>query len=161
MVWEDFLPLALPLSMFIFGTLPFTVSTLIRIFITWHAIMLTASLLATAIAINSGHHGPEIVHEGDEFKSLDFGIYQLLTTIDRTEVRTNLFTTLAYFGDHILHHMFPSLDHAVLPQLRDILIQTCIEFEGELREFSLFDAFIAHYQQLGRTETISYLSTRS
>lgn len=114
---------------------------------------MTGSFLYSVVAVNAGHHGPKNVHEGDEFKALDYGIYQLSATIERIEASKNLFVSLTHFGDHVLHHLFPSLDHSVLPHLRETLIDTCIEFEVELRENSLLDAFVGQLQQLGRTET--------
>lgn len=120
----------------------------------WNGIILTGSFFYSVVAVNAGHHGPTIVHEGDEFKGLDFGIYQLGTTIDRVEAKAGLFMTLTHFGDHMLHHMFPSLDHAILPHLRETFIETLIDFKEELREFTFFDALIAQFQQLKRTEII-------
>lgn len=107
------------------------------------------------MAINAGHHGPRNVHEGDEFKSLDYGIYQLATTIDRVEVtNSNLFLSLTHFGNHILHHLFPALDHALLPQFRELALETCLDFQEELRECKLLEAFVDQIAQQSRTETI-------
>ena len=78
----------------------------------------------------------------------------MATTIERVDANTNLFLSLAYFGDHILHHFFPSLDHAILPEFQDIMVETCKEFKEELRECSMLDAIIGQFQQLARTETI-------
>lgn len=104
------------------------------------------------IGINAGHHHNEIFHDGDELKSMDFGIYQLSATIDRINIQDSPFLTLTTFGHHILHHFFPTLDHAVLPQLQDILISTCLEFEGELREFPWWKLAAGQFKQLARTE---------
>ena len=107
------------------------------------------------VALSTGHHDPRNVHEGDEFRSLDYGLYQMATTIERVDANTNLFMSLAYFGDHILHHFFPTLDHSLLPQLRETLIETCKEFNEEIRECSMFSAVIGQFKQLGRTKIIS------
>lgn len=152
--WDEILPLALPLSMFLFGNSTLNWSNLMRIFILWNYLIIGGSFLNGVIAVNAGHHGPKIVHEGDEFKELDFGVYQLSATVDRIEAKSNLFTTLALFGDHVLHHMFPSLDHSLLPQLRSTFIETCVDFKEELSEITLLDALIAQFQQLSRTEVI-------
>lgn len=106
------------------------------------------------MAVNAGHHGPRNVHEGDEFKSLDYGIYQLAATIERHEAGSNLFMSLTHFGDHILHHFFPALDHSLLPQFRELALKTCLEFHEELRTCSLLEAFVDQIKQLSRTETI-------
>ena len=109
------------------------------------------------MALSAGHHNPTNVHEGDEFKSLDYGLYQLRCTIDRAEAKSNLFMTLTHFGDHLLHHLFPSLDHSLLPQLKDTFIETCTEFKEEITECTMLDALIGQFKQLSRTETIKLL----
>lgn len=152
--FDELLPLALPLSMFFLGDSTFAWSNLQRIFIIWNCIILLGSFLYCVVAFNAGHHGPTIVHEGDEFKGLDFGIYQLGATVDRIEAKSNLFMTLTHFGDHMLHHMFPSLDHSLLPQLSETFIETCNDFKEELREFTLLEAMLGQFQQLSRTKTI-------
>lgn len=153
-LWEELIPLLLPLSMFLFGDIPFTWSNVKRIFLIWQYIILGASFLFNIIAVNAGHHGPSIVHEGDEFKSLDYGIYQLGATAERIETKSNLFMTLTHFGDHVLHHMFPSLDHSLLPQLNEIFVETCIDFKEEIKFCTMLEALIWQFQQLSRTETI-------
>lgn len=138
--------------MIMFGNLPFTWANTKEIFWIWQYVMMGASFLNVIVAINAGHHGPKNVHDGDEFKSLDYGIYQLAATIDRVEAKSNIFMTLAFFGDHTLHHMFPSLDHSLLPQFKDIFLETCIEFQEELRECSVLEALVDQLRQLSRTE---------
>lgn len=106
------------------------------------------------VALNAGHHHNQIFHDGDELKSMDFGIYQLSATIDRIDVKDSQFLTLTNFGHHVLHHMFPTLDHGLLPQLHDTLICTCHEFEGELREFPWWKLIVGQFKQLTRSDTI-------
>ena len=52
--------------------------------------------------------------------------------------------------------MFPTLDHLVLPQLRDILVETCKEFNIDIREMKWQDLIIPQFQQLGRTKPILF-----
>lgn len=106
------------------------------------------------MAIAAGHHGPQIRHEGDEFEQLDFGIFQLGATVDRKEANSCLVMSLVSFGHHSFHHLFPALDHSLLPQLMDTFLETCKDFEVELQKFSYLDGVIAQYQQLSRTEII-------
>lgn len=153
-IWEELIPLLLPVSMFLLGNVQFTLYGLFEVIAVWFLILFAASFLYVINATNAGHHGPEIVHEGDEIKSLDFGIYQISANVNRIEADHNLFATLTYFGDHTIHHMFPSLDHSLLPQLYEVFIETCIEFREDLRKCSMLDAMIAQFQQLGRTETM-------
>lgn len=91
-------------------------------------------------------------HEGDEVRSLDFGIYQMGVTIDRTDAKQCQFMVLTNFGDHILHHFFPTLDHGLLPQLNDIFRETCEEFDTKLREMPWHKLIAGQFQQLSRTE---------
>lgn len=113
---------------------------------------MTGSFLYSLMAVNAGHHGYSIVHEGDEFKSLDFGIYQMAATVDRKEANYSVPVSITHFGDHTLHHLFPSLDHALLPQLREILYETCKEFDLELRKWTLLHAAVEQFKQLARTK---------
>jgi fatty acid desaturase len=76
------------------------------------------------------------------------------TAIERSGAKANLFMTLTTFGEHILHHMFPSIDHALLTQLNEVFLETCSEFKEEIKECSIFSAFWGQLKQLKRTETI-------
>lgn len=114
-----------------------------------------ASFLYSIISINDGHHHTESVHEGDELQSLDFGIFQLGATTERTETNGYLFISLTNFGDHYLHHMIPTVDHASLPQLRGVFLQTCKEFNLELREYHLYQCIIPQFKQLARSKKMS------
>ena len=152
--WDELMFLLIPFSMFLFGNSTFGFRNLATIFITWNLIIIVGGFVYSLMAVNAGHHNTTNVHEGDEFKSLDFGMYQLRCTVDRVETKSNLFISLTHFGDHMLHHFFPSLDHSILPQLRKTLIETCTDFEEELRECSLFEALVEQFKQLGRTEII-------
>ncbi|KAG5668815.1 hypothetical protein PVAND_016738 [Polypedilum vanderplanki] len=115
-------------------------------------ILMSASVTFSVIGLNVGHHGTDVTHEGDEFKSLDFGIYQLATTIDRTGANANLFMVLTHYGEHIIHHMIPSVDLAVLHLFWDILEETCKEFEAEIKLIPIKKAALLQFQQLKRIE---------
>jgi fatty acid desaturase len=152
--WDEFVPLTLPFAMFAFNSRTSTFHEIFEVFFVWTCIVMSGSLFFNVHAVASSHHAPPMVHEGDEFESLDFGIYQLGAVFDRTETNSNLIMTLAHFGHHSLHHMFPSLDHSLLPQLQDTFFDTCMEFDVELKKFSFLDGFVGYFQQLSRTETM-------
>lgn len=118
----------------------------------WMFIMLCSSFMHGFVGFNAGHHHDSVFHDGDELKSTDFGVYQIAATADKLEVNSSLFLSLTNYGNHVLHHMFPTLDHAVLPQLNETLINTCVEFECELREFPWLQLIIGQFRQLARTE---------
>jgi len=147
--WDDLIGLSLPLAMFAFGGTSFG-----RVFWVYNCMMLIMSFIVNYFGKNAGHHGPTITHEGDEFRTLDFGAFQLGATSDRFESNMNHWTVLSSYGEHIVHHLFPSLDHALLPQLKETLIETCKEFKLELREIHLLNAIIGQYKQSCRSETI-------
>lgn len=145
--WDDLLPLALPTLMYTFGNA--NIWTVVKI---WGFIITLTSLLYGFIGINAGHHHNQVFHDGDELKSMDFGIYQLAATVDKIEVKGSHFLTLTNFGHHVLHHFFPTLDHSILPQLNDTLISTCLEFEADMREFPWWQLIVGQFKQLARTE---------
>lgn len=140
--------------MFAFGNPSFDWLNVAIIFIIWNAILIVGSVFYSIVAVTTGHHDPDNVHEGDEFKSLDYGLYQMAVTIERKQASANLFMSLAYFGDHMLHHLFPTLDHSILPQLREILIETCKDFNEEIRQYSMLAAVTGQFKQLSRTDTL-------
>ena len=64
------------------------------------------------------HHGPELYHAGDKLRTdRDWGLHMLDTTTDMDKSSDTwgflskpiVFTT---FGNHLLHHMFPAVDHS-------------------------------------------------
>ena len=85
---------------------------------------------------------------------MDFGIFQLATVIDRKDVKQSQFWVLTHFGDHTLHHLFPTVDHGLLPQLHNIFLETCEEFQLVLREYPWFELIKGQFQQLERTKTL-------
>lgn len=83
---------------------------------------------------------------------MDFGIFQMDAMIDRNDLKGNQFLVLTHFGDHALHHLFPTLDHGLLPQLNEIFLETCQEFEIELREKPWYQLIEGQFKQLARTK---------
>lgn len=75
------------------------------------------------------------------------------TVMEREDFQGNLFWCLTHFGDHILHHLFPTVDQAILPQLRETLLETCKHFETEFREIKWWGLIVGQFQQLARIET--------
>lgn len=73
--------------------------------------------------------------------------------MDRQELRGNTFLALANFGDHVLHHLFPTLDHGILPQLYDIFFKTLLEFEAESQCYPWYEIIKGQFLQLARVET--------
>jgi fatty acid desaturase len=142
---DDLFPFALPAAMFLLGN-----PNILIVLKMWLFVIFSASFFFGFVGNNAGHHHNNIFHDGDALKSMDFGIYQLAATIDRNDVKDSLFLTLTSFGHHILHHFFPTLDHAILPQLQETFIRTCQEFEGDFRELPWWDLIEGQFKQLTR-----------
>ena len=79
----------------------------------------------------SHHHHEELYHLGDgAFRfGLDWGLAQLDATADSKETAGNLMVELCTFGNHIYHHLFPTLDHGILDFLQPVVQQTCRDFK--------------------------------
>jgi fatty acid desaturase len=161
-VWKEFISGTLPLALLLFGKdQSCSWANFGYIIFIWHSIITLGSFMYSLIAVNAGHHGPDRVHEGDEIKSLDYGIYQISATMDRSEASSNLFMALTHFGDHLLHHLFPALDHALLPQFREVLFETCEEFNEKIVDCTIIQAVSNQFKQLGRTTIIKLESNKT
>lgn len=75
--------------------------------------------------------------------------------MERRELRGNAFLALTNFGDHSLHHLFPTLDHGLLGQLYDILFETLAEFEAEIQCYSWFETIKGQFLQLSRVKSMT------
>lgn len=152
--WDEIVMFFVPSVMIIFGVQSLSFEYLYDVFFRWVHIMLAANFLYVINYMSRGNHAPHLMHQGDEIKSFDFGEYQISTVSDRKGANYNIFTNLAYDGEQILHQLFPSLDHAILPQLKPILIETCEEFGVKLNECSMFESLFNQWRQFYRTEVI-------
>jgi len=69
-----------------------------------------------------------------------------------------LLAELTTYGNHILHHLFPTLDHGLLDTIRPIFQETCKEFDlpDELHlsplQHTQWDLFTGMLSQLTRTQ---------
>lgn len=90
-------------------------------------------------------------------KGYDWGLYSIDTIMERQELRGNTLLTLTNFGDHALHHLFPTFDHGLLPKLYDMFFETLLEFEAECQCYPwFFETIKGQFQQLSRTEPMPY-----
>ncbi|XP_045494029.1 cytochrome b5-related protein-like [Colias croceus] len=112
--WHDLIGLLLPLCMY-----EISGCSLYDSIYTWLWINCTASYIVFTIGINAAHHHPDIFKDGDEVSNItpDWGMHELEAVMDRNDINDNYFKVLTFFGHHALHHLFPTLDHAVLEHL--------------------------------------------
>ncbi|XP_037817581.1 cytochrome b5-related protein [Lucilia sericata] len=148
LLWHDVIGFSLPLLMLICSN-----SSLTNVLLHWSRIIAIGSFLFGLIGLNAAHHTPTIYHDGDaNRKDRDWGLYQLDTVIDRGDIKGSQFMVLTHFGEHALHHLFPTLDHGVLPQLYPVFRKTLEEFKEELRECTFLEHIIGQNKQLLRTK---------
>ncbi|XP_013100183.1 cytochrome b5-related protein isoform X1 [Stomoxys calcitrans] len=148
MYWHDIISLSIPLSMYLSSDW-----NLLMCIRQWLLITAIASAAFCIIGLNAAHHDPRIHHEGDANREdRDWGLFQVDTIIDRGDLKKSQFLVLTHFGDHALHHLFPTLDHGILPQLYPVLYQTLDEFKGELRECNHLEHILGQHRQLLRIQ---------
>ncbi|XP_068141061.1 cytochrome b5-related protein [Drosophila tropicalis] len=146
MYWDDLIGLTLPIFLYISTDLSFSSAI-----VNWLSIVSIGSFLFGFIGLTAAHHDPRILHDGDTQRSdPDWGLYQLDTIIDRADIKWSDLLVLVSFGEHALHHLFPTLDHNVLKHLYPELRLTLKEFKTELREMSHWGHIKGQSQQLLR-----------
>lgn len=85
-------------------------------------------------------------------KDVDWGLMQLDAVRDRKLIDHSLFLVLMSFGSHALHHLLPSLDHAVLELCLPAFHETCREFGVEKERMSQWEMIKGQYSQLMRVK---------
>lgn len=125
--------------------------SILTVLVRWLLIVSVSSFIFHLIGLNAAHHDPKILHEGDaQREDRDWGLFQLDTIIDRRDLKGSHFLVLTHFGDHVLHHLFPTMDHGVLNQIYPILNKTMEEFGEEARDQSFVNHLIGQNAQLHR-----------
>lgn len=67
-----------------------------------------------------------------------------------------LISVLVTFGEHPLHHLFPTVCHSKLEYLKPIVYQTLQEFGENLPKASQLELFLGAQVQMGRTKANSW-----
>jgi len=124
-------------------------------FFLWAFLHLVCSYWFAFVGLIAAHHHPDIWHEGDElrYKSNDWGIRQIEAVRDRKDITGNLLLVATTFGDHTLHHLFPTVDHSKLPLLYPVFLQTCEEFGVEFKFYTILSLMLGKYKQMARVTT--------
>lgn len=142
----NLIPFLLPTWMWITGglTLPFTI-------LVWFATQLVASFIFMTTGLTAGHHDHRNFFDGDIPREdhPDWGIHQIDTVIERIEVISDI-ASITTFGDHTLHHLFPTVDHSELKYLYPTLLAHCEKFDLHLRTNNFLEAIINKSKQLAR-----------
>lgn len=73
--------------------------------------------------------------------------------MEKQEILGNGLLTVCNFGDHAMHHLFPTLDHGLLPALYDDFFETLEQFEAEfVCKPWFFEITKGYFQQMARIE---------
>ncbi|KAK3923005.1 Cytochrome b5-related protein [Frankliniella fusca] len=144
---EDFLPL-LYLAVMVLCGAPFLTALAM-----WLFLWVVHSLIFHFIGLTAAHHHPDIFHDGDAPREdRDWGLGQLDAVRDRADHGGSRFRVLTSYGDHALHHLFPTVDHCRLPALYPVFNQTLADFGVEYRFSTTWELFVGAFRQLARTE---------
>lgn len=83
-------------------------------------------------------------------KDRDWALNQMDAVRDKIEVAFKFPWAHMTFGDHTLHHIFPTVDQDNLPELYPILEQTCSEFGFKLHFVTAWELIKGQFLQLSR-----------
>ncbi|XP_063824153.1 cytochrome b5-related protein-like [Ostrinia nubilalis] len=147
--WHDGLGLLLPVCMWIVSG-----TSVPHVLYTWSWIVCTGSLIFYSIGVNAAHHHPDAIKDGDQPRSEtpDWGEHQVEALLDRKDVNGSVFAVVTLFGDHALHHMFPTLDHAILRYLHPVFVELCEKFQANYRVSTQFQMVLGQIQEVMRTD---------
>jgi len=131
----------------------------------WIFIQTVASYVFLTIGANAAHHYPDSFHDGDEARpDPDFGLCQLDATKNRSdELHKTLIVILATFGEHCLHHLFPTICHSKLIHIKPIFEDLVKEFKEEsaCTPVSQWEMYKGTLEQLRRTDCRKRTSKKS
>ena len=118
----------------------------------WALTVATCGYAFLTLGLAAAHHHPRLFHDGDRpLQERDWGLRQLDAVGDRTAVRGSPLLALTTFGDHGLHHMFPTVDHGQLRHLYPVFESTCAEFGVHYRYFSAWELLRGQHSQMSRS----------
>jgi hypothetical protein len=123
----------------------------------------TSNVFIWANFLTGPHFNDKCWHQGDTLDSRDWGLMQVQTSTERKSIsqKDNLSNNLwqiPTFGQHHLHHLFPTIDATELTKCLPIFEATCKEFgvefhlmsDNELREglFRCIDGYESNARTL-------------
>jgi len=111
--------------------------TALYLFLVMHAVT-SFIIVGTSFSV---HHDNLCWHDGDEpLKDRDFGRHILATTRDHS-VGNLVWNFLLFAGlnDHVLHHLFPTIDHSRFDEIRPEFKSLCAKFGITYNEQKFFD----------------------
>jgi len=118
-------------------------SSALNLWVIMHCVASVHLILATFPNHRTDNHWSE----GDPKPAKDFAEHTLLTTSDHSVFLPLMLAYICFggFNDHILHHLFPTVDRSILPELKGILIEGCKEFGIVYQESNFWKNFWGVY----------------
>lgn len=155
---EALLPFIIPILMYLTSH-----RTVIEVAILFGIIAIAGGTHFSTVGINAAHHHPKIFHDGDKPRSetLDWGLHELDTVAERSDINWSHYLVITNFGEHSLHHLFPTLDHGMLKYLHPLVMEVCKEFDAEIRERTQLKLMAGQYLQLARVKPSESYADRS
>ena len=95
----------------------------------WLVVQSSSSCFFGIFGIVAAHHHPDLYHAGDGRQPTDWGLAQLDAVRDRHDINGVLLFELSTYGNHVLHHLFPTVDHGVLDSIRPVFHSVCRQFK--------------------------------
>ena len=123
----------------------------------WLIIHMCSSLWLALLPQIGTHRHPDLYHPGDcpndatVKNDMDWGVYQLDTGYDVTGKSDNFIMKMTTFGDHRLHHLFPTVDHSKLCHLYPVVEETCKEFGVPFETKSAWDMLCGHFSVMWKS----------
>ena len=127
----------------------------------WVVIHMCSSFWLAFLPQISTHRHPELYHAGDLpsqatiRNNLDWGVYQLDTGFDVTGKSDHFIMKVTTFGDHRLHHLFPTVDHSKLCHLYPVVEETCKQFGVPFETRSAWNMLKGHFSVMWKTTSRS------
>lgn len=148
---EDLIPL-IELSVFLMLS-PCSTLKCVSLWLLMHA---TSGYWLGFTTVYTTHHHPSVYHAGDHpYPSADFGLRQMDSTRD-VDKGPGLFWLVTTLGDHLLHHLFPTVDQSKLRLLYPVFRETCEEFGVNYQFEDQWEMFKGLHKQIVRTEPLTY-----
>lgn len=120
--------------------------------ILWAGVMGSGSFVFGLIGLNAAHHHPDIFHQGDTPREdRDWGLNQIDAVRSRPDER-NQFIVLTTFGEHTLHHLFPTVDHCYLHVAHEVFERVCKQFNIRVDTKTGLQLMKGQMAQLRRTK---------
>lgn len=78
-------------------------------------------------------------------------MHELEAVMDRSDINDSHFKVMTFFGHHSLHHLFPTVDHAVLEHLYPVFLEHCDKYRANFKVTTQLDLFIGQIRTTLKT----------